>query len=491
MVVIKDRDIFFLTEPDGRVPLGTDHGFGLYYHDCRYLNGYVFTVGGKKLESLVANAESGYMAMLALTNPDMTLPDGTKVRKHNLGVKLRRIVNGADLALYDLFTFENLSSHPLRFEFALSFRTAFEDLFEVRNFPRERRGHVLEPVWQGDDLRFIYDGADDVYRSLTIHFSPSPVETQGTTALFRAELQPRESRQFLVSLLITESRNAEETRAVRRTRPNLERMEAALQEASARWLERDTQIFTDSMVLSRVLLRSLLDLNMLRSYVGREEYFAAGVPWFVALFGRDSIITALQTLAFNPPWIAEHTIRLLAGFQGKKVDEWREEEPGKILHEIRLGEMANLNEVPHTPYYGTIDATPLFLILVGRHAAWTGDISVFNELRGNVEAALEWISRYGDIDGDGYVEYIGNPGKGLLNQGWKDSGDVVVNSDGSLAVPPIALAEVQAYVYQAKIEIARLYRQASEPERAATLEREAEELRRRFNEDFWVDKGYY
>jgi glycogen debranching enzyme len=228
----------------------------------------------------------------------------------------------------------------------------------------------------------------------------------------------------------------------------------------------------------------------LRIRLGEASYFAAGVPWFVALFGRDSIITALQTLAYDPR-IAEQTIRLLANFQGKLVNEWREEEPGKILHEIRVGEMARLGEVPHTPYYGTIDATPLFLILIGEHARWRGSLSLFNELKGNVEAALEWIARYGDLDGDGYVEYLCKTEKGLSNQGWKDSGDGIVNTDGSLPAPPIALVEVQAYVYQAKRGIAELFRRSGDEKRARQLDREADELRNKFNRDFWVEAGWY
>jgi glycogen debranching enzyme len=191
------------------------------------------------------------------------------------------------------------------------------------------------------------------------------------------------------------------------------------------------------------------------------------------------------------PRIAEQTIRLLADHQGKEIDPWREEEPGKILHELRVGEMARLREVPHTPYYGTIDATPLWLILVAEHAAWTGELRVFNELRWNVEAALNWIERYGDVDGDGYLEYECKIEKGLANQGWKDSDDGIVNADGSLAVPPIALAEVQGYVYRAKIAIAALYRRAGEAKRADQLEAQAAQLRERFNRDFWMDDGYY
>ena len=188
---------------------------------------------------------------------------------------------------------------------------------------------------------------------------------------------------------------------------------------------------------------------------------------------------------------AAGTLRLLARYQAAQFDDWRDAEPGKILHELRVGELARRGEIPHTPYYGTVDATPLLLILIGRHAAWTGDLALFDALRGNIELALDWISSYGDIDGDGYIEYHGRTEKGLSNQGWKDSADAIVNSDGSLAAPPIALVEVQAYVYQAKMAIAELYHRAGEEDRARELRRQAEELKARFNIDFWVEEGYY
>jgi glycogen debranching enzyme len=230
---------------------------------------------------------------------------------------------------------------------------------------------------------------------------------------------------------------------------------------------------------------------MLRSYVDDDEYFAAGVPWYVALFGRDSIITALQTLAYDPE-VARETLELLAHYQAHEVDEWRDAQPGKILHELRVGELAHLGQIPHTPYYGSIDATPLFLLLVARHAAWTGSLALFRKLRENVELALDWIDHYGDLDGDGYVEYDSVTDDAMINQGWKDSGDAIVNADGSLAEPPIALVEVQGYVYRAKVELAALYERAGEADRAARLRREAQELRDRFNRDFWLeDLGCY
>ena len=233
--------------------------------------------------------------------------------------------------------------------------------------------------------------------------------------------------------------------------------------------------------------RSLLDLLVLRSSLDNLAFVSAGLPWYGALFGRDSIIAALETLAYDSE-IAAQTIRLLARYQGTKTDEWRDEQPGKILHELRRGELANLNEIPQTPYYGAVDSTPLFLILIGEHANWTGDLSLFNELRQNVERALHWIDDYGDEGKNGYLSYASKSSKGLGNQGWKDSGDSIMNADGSLATPPIALVEVQGYVYRAKLLMAELYARSGDQPTASRLRKEAEDLKKRFNHDFWVEE---
>lgn len=196
-------------------------------------------------------------------------------------------------------------------------------------------------------------------------------------------------------------------------------------------------------------------------------------------------------LAFQPD-IAAQTLRLLASYQGQSVDHWRDEQPGKILHELRVGELARTGEIPHTPFYGTVDATPLFLLLLGRLADWTGDLALFDELRDPVERALAWIAEYGDISGNGYVEYQSKSEKGLVNQGWKDSGDAIVRANGELATPPIALVEVQGYVFAAKRAIARIFERAGEPERAVSLRNEADALKTRFNRDFWCeDQGTF
>lgn len=489
-VVIKDKDLFFLTEPDGRVPAEPGHGFGLFYHDCRYLSGYEIRIGQQTPEHLVWHAETGYMAIIALTNPEFVDSAGATIGRHSIGIRWVRVIDGSQLALHDVFTFQNLTVSHLDFTFSMRFLSAFEDLFEIRGLTPKQRGVIEPPRWVNNLLDLSYRGADGVYRSVIVQFSRKPAEIDGSSLAFDIVLKPNESTDRLVSLTVRESRD----RAATRPRPSFrlepKAIEPAAQKRSNKWIQGITDIYTSSISLNKSLKRSMVDLDMLRSYIGKEEYFAAGVPWFAALFGRDSIITALQMLAFDCR-IAEHTILLLAALQGKRTDPWRDEQPGKILHELRVGEMANLNEVPHTPYYGTVDATPLFLILIARHAAWSGELALFNTLRQNIDAALNWISNGGDISKRGYLEYQRNTAAGLENQGWKDSGDGIVNSDGSLATPPIALVEVQAYVYLAKVEMAELYRRAGEQERAHRLEAEAEDLKQRFNRDFWVEDGFY
>ncbi|HKX28954.1 MAG TPA: glycogen debranching N-terminal domain-containing protein [Blastocatellia bacterium] len=489
-VVIKNEDIFFLCEPDGSVPLEAGHGFGLYYHDCRYLSGYELRLGGRRAERLVCTADRGFQAVLGLSNPEIKMPNGEVLPRHSLEIKWSRMVSNEHLTLFDEIELNSLTFRPIEFVVSLTFQSAFEDMFAIRGMFQGRRGQLHQPEWEKGRLRFAYDGADQLHRALRVHFSPAPAGVNQTTAFFRVSLQGKERQRIRVSLQMIEAPTSADEKTVPPPPVEQEPIEAALRSAGESWLQQETQVVSDSLIVNRILERSMRDLLMLHSRLGQISYFAAGVPWFVAAFGRDSIITAMQTLAFNRR-IAEQTIRLLASLQGRQVNEWREEEPGKILHEIRVGEMARLNEVPHMPYYGTVDATPLFLMLIAEHARWTGSLALFQELRANVEAALGWIARYGDSDGDGYVEYHCRTEKGLSNQGWKDSGDAIVHRDGTLAVPPIALAEVQAYVYQAKRGTAELFRRAGDSARADQLDQEAEELRRRFNRDFWVDAGWF
>jgi glycogen debranching enzyme len=490
-VVAKEEDLFFLCDQNGRVPLGGKHGLGLYYHDCRFLNGYELTLAGARPSLLVASCRKGFQAEIELTNSEIRTTEGAIIQKEDVGIHWDRIIDASRHALYDEIIFHNYKLLPVEFPIALSFGSGFEDLFTVRGMPAKSRGTLYPPTWQDGALTFAYDGADGIRRHLAVHFFPAPETTEEATAHFRVSLGARGEQQFRIALVLAENALKDGPKTTERPEPDLARVAAAMHHSATKWLESQTAIHTDSQAVNRVLDRSLRDLRVLRSRLKGHYFFAAGVPWYVTLFGRDSLISALQTLAYEPE-IAEHTLRLLATYQGTEVNAWRDEEPGKIMHELRLGEFAHLNEIPQTPYYGTIDATPLFLILICRHAAWTGSLALFQSLRSPIEDALDWMAKYGDPTGEGYLAYEVKSKKGLSNQGWKDSGDAIMNADGSLARPPIALAEVQGYVYMAKLGLADLYERAGEGGRAEQLRSEAVDLRQRFNRDFWLeDKGIY
>jgi glycogen debranching enzyme len=483
-LVLKNGNLFFLSQPDASVPLARGHGFGLYYQDCRFLNGYELTISGRKPEVLIHTAEAGFMATLGLSNPDLNF-NGHVVAKHAIEMRWERVISADELTLSDTLLVRNLTTEPVQFSLEFRFEAAFEDIFAIRGLFQGKRGSCHKPEWRDDTLYFRYAGADEIDRVLGIHFSPSPSEKLAQGAAYRIGLDPRGLYETKVTLKVSTSERPDCT--IQSPTEHASQKTKGLR----RWFENSAEVRSSSQILTRVMDRSLRDLGLLRSTLdGGAGYFAAGVPWFVALFGRDSIITALQTLAYDCS-IAEQTVRLLARYQGTELNGSREEEPGKILHELRVGEMARLGEIPHTPYYGTVDATPLWLVLIGKHSAWTGETRLFEELRPQIDAALNWIQKYGDFDRDGYVEYACKIEKGLANQGWKDSGDGIVNADGSLAVPPIALVEVQGYVYEAKMEMAKLFRRCGEVERAAELEREAQKLREQFDRDFWLPQGYY
>jgi glycogen debranching enzyme len=491
-LVAKNSDLFFLCDRDGCVPLEGTHGLGLYYHDCRFLDGYELMVGGARPGELVATAARDHMMRIELTNPDMHSAGGELVPKESIGITWERVVDGHALVLHDRLSFENYGREHADFPISLSLRSRFQDIFIVRGMLGKKTGKAEAPTWRDGALQLVYLGEDALYRSTTVYFEPAPPKRKNETASFQVKLAPREAWVLDVFVQLRESsRRDDVVRSTRPRHPDGDGIRKSLEDEEKRWFSHHTRIGSDSLVLRRLVRRSLRDLNMLRTCLDGDEFFAAGVPWFVTLFGRDSIITSIQTLMFDRG-IAEQTLRVLAKYQGQKVDEWRDEQPGRILHELRVGELAHAGEIPYTPYYGTIDATPLFLILLGEHANWSGSLALFDELRDNAERALSWMFEYGDLDGDGYLEYESSSKEGLINQGWKDSGDAIVNANGKLARPPIALVEVQGYEWMALISMAGLFRRAGDSNRATQLENRARDLRTRFNKDFWMkDDGCY
>lgn len=504
--VIKDEEIFLVCERGGDVPAGSQDAFGLYYHDCRFLNGYELRISGTRPNVLASSAERGSSARFELTNEQLT-HNRHSIAPQTFGVTLERVIDSREQAMHDVFTVENYGVEQHEIVLSFQFSSAFEDIFEIRGLNPSKHGREQKPHWRDGVLVFSYEGADGIERRLEIHFDPRPQKSRQTGAQFTLKLEPGERQEIRLSLRAVEeparnsagqnhahsdrAQTSHNGGAPARLDRRAEQISADNDQRTRDWLTRCGEVESNSTALNRVMHRSLLDLQVLTSSLDGFEYISAGLPWYGALFGRDSITAALQILTYEPG-IAAQTIRLLAKYQGASYDDWRDEEPGKILHELRRGELAHLDEIPQTPYYGSVDSTPLFLILISEHANWAGDLTLFKELRSNIERALGWIDTHCQRESSRYLAYSTRSSKGLANQGWKDSGDSIMNADGSLAEPPIALVEVQGYVYRAKLLIADLYARSGDQETASRLRREATELKTHFNKDFWSDRlGFY
>ena len=492
-LLLKSEELFLITAQDGSVPLSAP-GFGLFYRDCRYLSQYALSLNGTHPLLLMSASDEGFAAEMELTNAVMTTPSGTPIPTHTLGIQRQHLLMGAQCAFIEVLNFRNFTLEELHLPFALTFSAGFESIFVLRGTPAGQRGTMNAPEERKNQVRFSYAGADGIVRSLEVHFSLHPIvapRTAATTiANFEINLSPQQSQSLIITFLIRETRQARADAPEARPPHTLQKLRAYRTQTSRQWLAGVVKTHSHDTVLNAILQRSLSDVRLLRLHRDGEPFTAAGMPWFVGLFGRDSLIPSLQCLAFEQD-MAQHTARLLARHQGRVTDLRRHEEPGKILHELRVGEMAHLGEIPQTPSYASVDSTLLFLILIARHAAWAGSLALFNELRESVERALQWMTACGDRNG--YIAYDGKTEQGTpVNQGWKDSADGIVRADGSLPEPPISLVEVQGYAYLAKTAIADLYHRAGEQVIAARLIREAEELRERFNRDFWMaDQGCY
>jgi glycogen debranching enzyme len=366
------------------------------------------------------------------------------------------------------------------------FDADFVDVFQVRGVARQQHGQYYRPVVTEHGVVFCYRGLDRIMRETLIKLSPLPSQVQERVARWELRLEPL--RRVQLELSVTPLVEGQTSRA------QIYELDHHLQQRRvnfARWESSSSSFQTDNDIFDSLLKTGIGDFHALQIPDGDQHIIAAGIPWFATIFGRDSIIAAYQSLMLNSQ-LAVDTLRVLARYQGKEYNDWRDEEPGKILHEYRAGEMTRDGEMPFGPYYGSIDATPLFLVLLSETYNWTADEQLVEELLPNAYAALEWIDKYGDLDGDGFVEYLRRSPKGLVNQGWKDSWDANMHRDGTVATPPIALSEVQGYVYDAKYRMSSLLRTFGDVKTADRLKREAAELARRFDRAFWVpSRGFY
>ncbi|MCW2971204.1 MAG: amylo-alpha,6-glucosidase [Solirubrobacterales bacterium] len=479
LLVLKDGELFLCARTDGDVAPAQPSGEGFYTHDMRHLSEIRLEVGGARPVALSYTAFE-HRAVLDATNATLQGESGSPVPQLSLSITRELMV--ASGRLYYLLRMRNFLGATTTVPVALALGADFADMFEVRGAPRRAaRGHSLAPRRTERGVTLAYVGEDNVFRETVIEFDPLPdgldIEAVRSRASWRVALEPGAPAEFLVTAEPSVSGR-------RRPRRRPATAAAELVNAEARWRSRCTAISSGNERYDRLIATSAQDLRALILPVPNGQIIAAGIPWYVAPFGRDALVTAGEALILNSDLVRD-ALGALAGLQATQDDPWRDAEPGKILHELRMGELAQAGLIPHTPYYGTVDATPLFLMRAADYYAWTGDLETLRMLRPSLDSALRWIDEYGDRDGDGFVEYERRSSAGLRNQGWKDSDDCIVHEDGSLAEGPIALVEVQGYVYAGKLAIADVYEALELGEVATRLREEAHALRLAFNDVFW------
>ena len=451
---------------------------GIFFQDTRHLSRLEMLLDGMQLLLLGSNVrDDNSILTVDLTNPDIYLNGNLILPKDMLHIVRTLFVWRG--AVYHRLRLQNHSDREINVPLTFDFSSDFADLFEVRGLQRARRGVTISEVSGNAKVTLINRGLDDKRRHTALLFEPSPTQLSSATASYEFSLPPRGSYSIFVTVDCTN--NSVDHHSV----PFRKGLRAAFQEHKTASRGMAT-VTTSNTIFNEVLCRSMADLAMLTTTTAEGPYPYAGIPWYSTTFGRDGIVTALQMLWCDPR-IAKGVLRRLAAHQAKQFDTRADAEPGKILHEMRNGEMAALHEIPFGLYYGSVDATPLFVMLAGLYTEHTGDVETLHELWPYIEAALGWIDGPGDSDRDGFVEYQRADDMGLVNQGWKDSQDAIFHADGSLARGPIALCEVQGYVFAAKRLVARAARRLGKHARGDALDAQATRLALQFESAFWCD----
>lgn len=482
-VVLKNHRVFLLTDRHGDIAPPGRCALGLFFDDTRILSHLQLSVCGAPVALLSTQVLRPYSSQVDLAVSDIAFGGSTWDPKHAVHIRREVVVDGE---LLERVTLTNYLHERLDYWIELTVGSDFADVFEVRGWKRARRGQFYAPRVDATSVVLAYRGVDGRLLRCRVQFGEPPTRIMGRTARWEFPLEPSEPR-----VLYWEVRPEEEHGTARETVPRIDRSllehrRGGLHEVYARWRSECASWESDVALFDATLRRAIDDLRALYIGVDGGRVISAGIPWYTTVFGRDAILTSLETLVVNPT-IAADTLRFLARRQGVRENPHTEEQPGKILHELRRGEMARSGEIPHVPYFGTVDATPLFVVLLHETWRWTRDDALVRELMPNMRRALEWIDHYGDLDGDGLVEYRQTSDGGLRNQGWKDSGDGVPFPDGRLPEPPIALVEVQGYVCDAKRRAAVLLDRFGQPGEGDRRRAEAEALRRRIIDRFWME----
>jgi glycogen debranching enzyme len=471
---LKSNDTFIVLDTYGDMGAASGGIDGLFSHDTRFLSQLQLLINGAQPLLLGSNLRDDNAALVVdLTNPDVFADQRIVLEKDTLHI-LRTVFLWRD-TVYQRFGLRNYGDRPIDVQMAVLFANDFADLFEVRGMRRERRGPSTVQLRGSDQVLLNYQGLDDKLRRTTLTFDPPPDRLATNGALYKLKLAPRASR----PIFLAAGCNTAESRPVPFLRALIKARRETRQSACGR-----TSVQTSNELFNEMLCRSAADLQILMTDTPQGRYPYAGIPWFSTTFGRDGLITALQMLWWSPD-VARGVLRRLAHYQAKTTDPLADAEPGKILHEMRGGEMAALREVPFGLYYGSVDSTPLFVLLAGLYLERTGDVETISELWPAIRAGLDWIDGPGDADGDGFVEYLRATDQGLANQGWKDSHDAIFHADGRLAEGAIALAEVQGYVYAAKRMAACCARCIGRQADADKFDAQAKKLAEQFEAAFW------
>lgn len=482
--VLKYNETFALFDRFGDIqPMGLGEE-GLYYADTCFLSHLELLIDGVRpmfLNSTVR--EDNGLFVIELMNPDLHPEGQDPIPKGIIHLFRAKLLH--DNACYEHIRVTNFGLERIETRLSLLFGADFKDIFEVRGYHRSQRGHDQKPEVKESEVVLGYRGLDDTVRRARIRFDPAPQHVAAERADFDIRLDPKQEAHVYVAIGCEQGKNA----SVRLT-DYFDAFSRTNKEMLPR-LQNRCRIVSSNPLFNSWVHRSTADLVMLTSSLPEGDYPYAGLPWYSTTFGRDGILTAWEYLMVDPG-LAKGVLAFLAATQATEHDPVRDAEPGKILHEARKGELAELGEIPFRRYYGTVDATPLFVGLAGAYYHRTGDLDFIRSIWGNIRDALRWIDEYGDRDGDGFVEYARYTESGLAQQGWKDSHDSIFHADGRMADAPIALCEVQGYVYDAKLQAAHLARLLGDGDLAQSLEQAARELKKKFNDVFWCkDLGMY
>jgi glycogen debranching enzyme len=486
-IAIHQGQTVLVTDPDGTVTWPSDKG--LYFRDTRVVSNWAIFANGQPWQLLNGGPISYYAARIYLTNKLILTEDGP-IPPRTLGLTIGRSLSGG---LHEDLDVTNNSMKPVRFQLEIAFRSDFADIFEVKSGQIVRRGKITtEWSEQQQQVRTGYLN-QDFHRAVTISVASAPSKAVSANGRLSLEVALAPNESWHACLLYT----LEDGEELLRAPDDCVEIDgkSPIFETMSQWLKTVVKIRTSNEEFYRLFHQALEDMAALRLPIKGTDHIvfmpAAGLPWFIAPFGRDSLIVSLANILIHPKF-ARGSLEILGALQAKEDDPYRDAEPGKILHELRCGELAHFKLVPHTPYYGTADATPLYLITL--HAAWrgTGDRGLLERHLETAEGCLAWIDEYGDRDGDGFQEYQTRSPVGYENMSWKDSGDAVMYPDGSLVKGPKALCELQGYVYDAWVRMAEVFDALGKPQRAAELRSKASGLFARFNEEFWDEElGFY